>query len=242
MADPHNNDGLTAVILAGGQGTRLRPFTSALPKPLVPIGDHPIIEILLHRLKKAGVVSVHIAVNHLAHLIEEVLGDGRRFGMSIRYSREDTPLSTVGPLTLLDNLPDHFLVCNGDIVTDLDLASFFASHVASGCPLTVATKTRTDRIDYGVLEIGANHRVTSFREKPTVTHAVSMGIYCFSKSVLDHVPRGTKFGFDNLMLKLLAEGVPIHTVPYDGYWLDIGRPEDYEQALANQDRILALLD
>lgn len=242
MAGSNENEGLTAVILAGGQGTRLRPFTSTLPKPLVPIGDHPIIEILLHRLKRAGVTTVHIAVNHLAHLIEEVLGDGRRFGMTISYSKEDQPLSTVGPLTLINDLPDHFLVCNGDILTDLDFAALYTSHVNSGCELTVATKTRTDRIDYGVLELDPGNRVVRFEEKPSVTHAVSMGLYVFSRTVLNRVPLGRRYGFDDLMHHLLAEQVAIHAFPYDGFWLDIGRPEDYERALEASDRILGLLD
>lgn len=242
MLDSSHNDTLTAVILAGGQGTRLRPFTTSLPKPLVPIGEHPIIEILLHRLRIAGVTTVHIAVNHLAEQIEQAVGDGNRFGMTIHYAHEPKPLSTVGPLTLIDNLPERFLVCNGDIISDIDLSMLFDSHIKSACPLTVAVKNRTDRINYGVLQLDQSNRVRAFQEKPTVSHSVSMGLYVFSRSVLEHAPGGERFGFDDLMLRLLAEQIPINAVVHDGYWLDIGRPEDYERALADQDKILALLD
>ena len=241
MTNSQPSESLTAVILAGGRGTRLRPFTTSLPKPLVPVGDRPIVEILLTRLQKCGVTSVHIAVNHLSHLIMAVLGDGRRFGLQLQYSMEDLELSTVGPLTLIDNLPDHFLVCNGDIVTDLDFRAMYTQHVNSGSLLTVGTVARCESIDYGVLQVDRSGRVTGFEEKPTVVYRVSMGIYVFSRKVLDLAPRGQRFGFDDLMLALLKRGEAINTFPYEGYWLDIGRPADYERAQAEIDRIESFL-
>ncbi|UCD63010.1 MAG: NTP transferase domain-containing protein [Candidatus Zixiibacteriota bacterium] len=221
---------MQAVILAGGKGTRLQPHTTEIPKPLVPLGGKPIIEILIGRLKRHGFSDISICVNHLAHLISAVLDDGRRFGVNISYSLEDTPLSTVAPLKLLGNLADRFLVANGDILTDLDLAALYEYHVKTGAKLTVATHRRLNKIDYGVIGTDSSGRVTSFDEKPVFDLTVSMGIYVFSKAILEVVPDGKPFGFDDLMLRLLELNEPIATYPFDGYWMDIGRPDDYVQA------------
>jgi len=221
---------MEAVILAGGQGTRLAPYTNGVPKALVSVCGRPVIEILLHRLKLAGVTKVHIAVSHLAYQIKSVLGDGERFGLQIVYSEESEPLSTVGPLTLIPSLPDEFLVANADVLTDLDLKLLYARHRESHCKLTVATYHRTERMDYGVLQAAGDGRVTAFSEKPEYRFSVSMGVYVFSRSVLEYVPRGARFGFDDLMLTLLKKNEPINTCPYEGFWLDIGRPDDYERA------------
>ncbi len=221
---------MEAVILAGGKGTRLQPYTAEIPKPLVTVGDRPIIEILLARMKKCGIKRVHLAVNHLAHLVMAALGDGSRLGIEIVYSREETPLSTVGPLKLIENLPEHFIVANGDILTDIDFQTLFDYHIDGGAKLTVATQQRTTKIDYGVLETSTQGTVSGFREKPTYTFVVSMGIYVFSREVLKVVPEGQRFGFDDLMLALLKRREAINTFPFDGFWLDIGRPEDYEKA------------
>jgi len=228
---------MEAVILAGGKGTRLRPYTTDLPKPLVPIGKQPVIEILLGQLKKAGVTKAHLAVNHLAHLIQSVLGDGSKYGLDIDYSVEKQPLSTVGPLKLIDNLPEHFIVANGDILTDLDVAKLYEDHVQSGAIVTVATYKRTEKIDYGVLDIGEDGIVSGFSEKPSYHFSVSMGIYIFSWAVLDLVPESKPFGFDDLMYLLLERSEKVRAFPFDGYWLDIGRPDDYEQALRDIDKI-----
>ena len=233
---------MEAVILAGGKGTRLQPYTKDIPKPLVPVGGKMIIEFLLARLRTAGVRKVYIALGHLAHLIEAVLGDGERFGLEIVYSLEKEPLSTVGPLKLIPDLPETFLVANGDILTDLDLDALYEDHLKSGAKLTVATHCRTETTDYGVLELNAEHRVTGFYEKPVNELMVSMGVYVFSKSVLEYVPYGQKFGFDDLMLTLLDAGEPVNAFVYDGYWLDIGRPSDYEIANRDIDKISSLLE
>jgi NDP-sugar pyrophosphorylase family protein len=221
---------MEAVILAGGQGTRLQPYTTGLPKPLVPIGDRPIIEILLEHLKSSGVSRVVVAVNHLAHLITTVVGDGSRFGLTIEYSSEDKPLSTVGPLKLIKNLPEDFLVINGDVLSDIDLQSLYRQHVSSDNLLTVAVSRRTEKIDYGVLELDTSGNVIDFHEKPDYHFVVSMGIYVFSRSLLEMVPENRAYGFDDLMYDLLRDKKPVGTVSHDGYWLDVGRVADYKQA------------
>ncbi|MEA2031800.1 MAG: sugar phosphate nucleotidyltransferase [candidate division Zixibacteria bacterium] len=238
----NSNIDMQAVILAGGEGKRLAPYTAEIPKPLVTVGDRPVIEILLHRLKKSGVRKSCIAVNHLSHLIIAALGDGSRLGMDLVYSYEEKPLSTVGPLTLIDNLPEHFLVANGDIITDLDFRRMFDYHISSQALVTVATCKRRSYSNYGVLEVDNTGRVTSFREKPSIKYIVSAGIYVFSHAVLEHVPRGVPFGFDDLMTTLLEKDLSIQTFPCEGYWLDIGRLDDYEQANRDHEIIERLLE
>jgi len=233
---------MQAVILAGGKGTRLEPLTAEIPKPLVTVGDRPIIEILLRRMQRCGVKKVYLAVNHLAHLIRSVVDDGRAYGLDVAYSHEKEPLSTVGPIRLIDNLPQAFLVANGDILTDLDFRELYAAHDRSRALVTVATHTRRNRVDYGVLEVTESGAVCGFREKPSEDLTVSMGIYVFSRTVLEYVPPDEPFGFDDLMLRLLAEKLPISTFPYSGYWLDIGRPQDYDQAQRDIERVRTLLD
>ncbi|PWB71116.1 nucleoside-diphosphate-sugar pyrophosphorylase, partial [candidate division GN15 bacterium] len=224
-----------------GKGTRLFPYTSDIPKPLVPVGDRPIVEILVRRLRKAGVRRVHMAVNHLAEKIMDSLGSGESLGIEIRYSVEERPLGTVGPLTLLENLPDHFIVANGDVISDIDLNSLYAYHLERKALLTVAVQQRTERIDYGVLTSERDGRVTSFVEKPAQDLFVSMGIYVFAREVLRVVPKGVPFGFDNLVLSLLERKARVFSYPYSGFWLDIGRPGDYERAIREIDKIEAML-
>ncbi len=238
----HDEQKMEAVILAGGKGTRLYPYTAEIPKPLVPVGEKPIIEILLKQMKKYGVTKAHLAVNHLAHLIIAALGDGRHLGMELKYSHEPTPLSTVAPVKLIKELPEHFIVANGDILTDLDFRKLFDFHLTHPAKLTVATHQRTVKIDYGVLELHEDKRtVRNFREKPCYHFTVSMGIYVFSRSLLEVIPPDTPFGFDELMLELLKRKEPINIFPYEGYWLDIGRPEDYERANRDIDKIKELI-
>ncbi len=223
-----------AVILAGGRGVRLRPYTTAFPKPLVPIGDEmAIIEIVLRQLRAAGFTDITIAIGHLGQLIRAYCGDGAQWGLSISYWSEDQPLGTMGPLVSnLDELPEHFLVMNGDVLTDLDYAGLVNGHIGSGAPITVATYNRTVRIDFGVLEIGGDDhdRIVAFREKPTEHFSVSMGIYALSRETLRPYEPGQALGFDELVLDLLASEHRPRVSPFDGYWLDIGRPDDYDTA------------
>lgn len=232
---------MEAVILAGGKGTRLYPYTTDIPKPLVPIGNRPIIEILLRRLKKDGVTRAHLAVSHLAERVIDTIGDGRRFGIDIKYSIEDSPLGTVGPLRLIPNLPEHFIVANGDVISDIDISDLYQFHLKAGALLTIAVQKRTERIDYGVLQSDSSGRVVSFTEKPTSELFVSMGIYIFSRDVLRYVPDGQPFGFDNLVLTLLEHRERVMSYPYSGFWLDIGRPDDYERAIREIDTIERML-
>ncbi len=222
---------MRAVILAGGKGTRLRPFTTLIPKPLVPVGDkYSILEIIIIQLARAGFTRITLTVNHLSRLIMAYFGDGSRMGVTIDYSLEDRELSTIGPLTLIDDLPEDFLVMNGDILCDLDYRAFFDKHVATGRRVSVSAFRRQARIDFGVLRFDAEGRLTGFEEKPVLELDVSMGIYCLNRSVIGRLPRNTAYGFDDLMRDGLAGGQEIHVEPFGGYWLDIGRPDDYEYA------------
>jgi NDP-mannose synthase len=230
------------VIMAGGKGVRLRPYTTALPKPLVPIGDsYAILEIVLHQLASCGFTHATLAINHLGSLIRAFVGDGSRWGLHVDYAEEDTPLSTVGPLFgLRDRLPEHFLVMNGDILTDLDYADLLHRHADSGAPLTVATFQRSVKVDFGVLAVSGG-TVQEFTEKPTLHYRVSMGVYGIANHTLKPYPVGMPFGFDQLMLDLLDRGEPPASYDFDGYWLDIGRPEDYDEANRSFDALRPML-
>ncbi len=221
---------LTAVIMAGGKGTRLQPLTAEIPKPLVTVGDRPIVEILLRRMARCGVRRAVLCVNHLAHLIQSALGDGRDLGLDVEYSVEEKPLSTAAPIAGISDLPDDFLVANGDILTDLNFERLFDFHRQQETLVTVATHERLNDLDYGVIQTDGAGLITNFSEKPSYKVTVSMGVYAFSRRVLDFLPANSAFGFDDLMDALLREKQQIATYPFDGYWLDIGRPEDYRQA------------
>lgn len=233
---------MKAVILAGGKGTRLKPYTTVIPKPLVPVGEKAILEILITRLKKEGVDEVFICLNHFAEIIMAFFGDGSRFGLKINYSLEDEPLGTVAPIKLIKGLPENFLVMNGDLLTDLPFHELFDYHMNGKALLTVSTFTRKNKIDFGVIDVDpVSLFATGFREKPEYTFDVSMGVYAMNRDVLEFVPPGTHFGFDNLMLTLLEKKRPAKIFPYGGYWLDIGRPDDYEKANEDIEKLNKLL-
>jgi NDP-sugar pyrophosphorylase family protein len=222
---------LRAVILAGGKGTRLLPYTHLIPKPLVPIGDrYSILEIIILQLVQCGFQHITLTVNHLAHLIESYFGNGERFGIKIDYSIEEKPLGTIGPLTLINDLPDNFLVMNGDILTDMNYLSFYKKHCDKNASISVASKTRQVKLDFGVIECDEEHKLTGFKEKPIYTYDVSMGIYCIRKDVIMGLKKNSFYGFDTLMQDSLSICRKVCIDPYQGYWLDIGRPEDYESA------------
>jgi NDP-mannose synthase len=220
-----------AIILAGGRGTRLRPYTVVLPKPLMPIGDYPILEVIIRQLVHAGFSRITLAVNHQAELIKAFFGDGSKWKIAIDYSFEESPLGTMGPLRLIDDLPENFLVMNGDILSDLDFAAFHEAHAAEKRLFTISSHVRQQMVDYGVLEVGPQQTLVGFREKPKSEYQVSMGIYMVSREVLEHIPADRPFGFDNLMLDLIKAGKRVAVQPFSGYWLDIGRPDDYAQAI-----------
>lgn len=218
-----------AVIMAGGKGTRLRPYTMVLPKPLVPVGEFPIMEIVIRQLADCGFDRIIIAVNHQADLIETYFGNGSKFGVNIEYSLETKALSTMGPLKLMRNLPDNFIVMNSDILTNLDYSEFLQNHINDGELFTISAYRRIQNVEYGVLyeKEGA---LVDFAEKPQLDYLVSMGVYALSKDVLDYIPQDTFFGFDNLMRILISCNKKVKVNIFEGYWLDIGRPDDYQVA------------
>ena len=226
-----------AVILAGGLGSRLRPYTVVLPKPLMPIGEYPILEVIVRQLIRHGFTHITMAVNHQADIIKAFFGDGSKWGVKIDYSLENKPLSTMGPLRLIPDLPDNFLIMNGDVLTDLDYAELFDYHVKSGEIFTISAHERDHRIDYGVLETNQENHLTGFIEKPTKRFLVSMGVYIANRAILDFIPEDQAYGFDTLMYDLLRRNRKVNVKKYGGYWLDIGRPDDYVQAIDEFDSL-----
>jgi NDP-sugar pyrophosphorylase family protein len=223
-------DRMKVVIQCGGKGTRLRPYTMVLPKPLMPVGARPVLELLLKWLRRNDVQRVYITTGYLGHLIQSFCGDGSQWDMQITYTQEQEPLGTIGPLSLLRNeLDSMFMVINGDVLTDLSLNAFSECHHDNGGIVTVATAIRKTKMDFGVIDHKAG-RITHFREKPILSNLMSMGIYCMEPEVLDYIPHGVPFGFDDLILCMLGRGVPAFTFVHNGLWLDIGRVEDFQNA------------
>ncbi len=220
-----------AIILCGGKGTRLRPYTVVLPKPLMPIGEYPILEVVVRQLSKHGFDHLTLAVNHQADIIKAFFGDGSKWNIKIDYSMESKPLSTMGPLTLIDDLPNDFLIMNGDVLSDLDYGQFYSQHVNSKSVFTISSHYREHVNLYGVLEKNEAEYLTGFKEKPITSFEVSMGVYMANKAILKYIPHNTSFGFDHLMLALLKDKNPAMVRQYKGYWLDIGRPDDYMTAI-----------
>ena len=227
---------MQAIILAGGKGRRLMPYTTVLPKPLMPIGDYSILEVILRQLKHAEFSKITISTGYLHELIHSYLNSKKTLGLEISYTHEETPLGTIGPLRLIKNLDDTFLVMNGDILTDIKYKALVAEHQKKNAIATVATYQRDVNIDFGVLEKNNENRIIAFREKPTYHFDVSMGIYVFSKKILDYVPTGEPFGFDQLMYALTETKAPVFSYPHSGYWLDIGRPDDYARSIDEFER------
>lgn len=227
--------GPRAVVLAGGKGTRLAPYTSILPKPLMPIGDKAILEIIIDQLASQRFRDVTLCVGHLAHLIRSVLAHRKNDGIAIRYVQEETALGTAGPLRSISGLGQPFVAMNGDVLTTLDYREFIEAHRDCGNALTIATTARTTRMDYGVLHLdGSVHptvrRVTAYEEKPEAISMVSMGIYAIEPRALDYVPARTYFDFPDLVQALLAAGEQVGSYVYEGLWFDIGRHDDYVRA------------
>lgn len=221
---------MKAVIQAGGMGTRLRPYTLILPKPMMPLGDKPVIEVLLKWLRKNGIKDAYITTGYLGHLIRSLCGDGAQWGLNIEYSNEPEPLGTVGALNLIrEQLDSTFLVLNGDLITNLDINEFLEFHEKKKAKLTIAGTMRTVNVDLGVIEEQDN-MVKKFKEKPTLRYNVSMGVYCMEPEILDYIPKGIPFGFDDLVHAMLRADDPIALFNHDGMWMDIGRPEDFQAA------------
>jgi NDP-mannose synthase len=232
--------GRRAVILAGGLGMRMRPYTTVLPKPLMPVGDRPILDVIIRQLARHRFERVTIVTGHLAELIEVFFGDGSKHGLSIDYFREDEPLGTAGALASLDDLGDHFLVMNGDVLTDLDYAVLLSGHVDSGAAATIAAHKRDVDISLGVLQFNDYadpERLTGYVEKPTYHYEVSMGVYAFARRVLDYVEPGKRLDFPDLVLRLIEKGETVRAMRSEDYWLDIGRHDDYETAMDEFERM-----
>jgi NDP-sugar pyrophosphorylase family protein len=221
---------MRAVLLAGGKGTRLQPFTAVFPKPLVPLDDTPVIEVLVRQLQLAGITDLTVVTGHLAELIRAFLGDGERYGLRINYFRETTPLDTAGCLGLLPRPPEPFLVMNGDLLTTLDFNRLAKFHEAHDAPATIAAYERQVKIDLGVLEIDKDGLLQNYIEKPTHKFLVSMGIYCFDPSVCEMIRPGERVSMPELILRIRDAGGEVATFQDDCYWLDIGRPDDYAAA------------
>jgi NDP-sugar pyrophosphorylase family protein len=225
---------MMAVVLAGGKGTRLMPYTAVFPKPLMPLGDMPVLEILLRQLADAGVTEVVLAVNHLHHLIRAFCGDGRAFGLRIEYCLEEKPLGTAGPLALmLDSLDDNFIVCNGDLLTNFDIGAMVRRHHQMANAASMAVFERKISIPFGLIEPDSEMRMKAYREKPVLTHLVSMGLYVLNRqAIAPHLEPNVFFDMPDLMKALMESGQTVDCVRQDCVWLDIGQPADYAEAQA----------
>jgi NDP-sugar pyrophosphorylase family protein len=219
-----------AIIQAGGKGTRLHPYTAVLPKPLMPIDDLPVLEIVVRQLVYHGIENLYVTTGHLAHLIEAFFGDGSKWGASITYVREDMPLGTIGPVRSVPCPSEPFIVMNGDLLTDIDYRVLYDYHLASDALLTVATYHGEIPVSLGVIEYDDQQRIIAFREKPRLHFWASMGVYVFSPELWEMIPPDIHYGFDDLMADMLANNLRAQVYPWDGRWLDIGRPEDYAKA------------
>ncbi len=238
-------EGTRAVILAGGRGTRLAPYTSVLPKPLMPIGEKAILEVVVEQLASAGIVQVTLCVGYLSHLIRAVFDNGRDRGADITYVQEENALGTAAPLRLVEGLDQTFIAMNGDVLTALDFQDLLRHHHHCGNAVTIATHQRTIKIDYGVMHLARRNGyqlVDQYEEKPELTTAVSMGMYVIEPSVLEYIPEDQHFDFPELVNVLLEAGEQVGAYVYDGLWFDIGRHEDYEKAVAVWESVIARPD
>lgn len=223
---------MKAVILAGGKGTRLRPYTISIPKPLVPLGEDPIIEIILRQLEKSGIKHVNIALGYLAELLKAYFSQlNHRYNMEISFSQETEPLGTIGPIKKIAGLDETFLVLNGDILTTLSFKDLIDFHKREGAIATLAVHSRKVEIDYGVIDISQDLKILKHREKPVLEYMVGMGICVFEPGILDYIPENGKYDVPDLIRCLIENGQKISAYVSDDYWMDIGRPDDYEKAI-----------
>lgn len=234
---------MKAVVLAGGKGTRLKPYTTAFPKPLMPIGDRPILEIIVRQLKSQGFEKIILMVGHLGELITAFFGDGSKFGVDITYSKEEQPLGTAGGLSLIrDELDDTFLMINGDTLTTLRFSDIINHHKSNQAVATIALNRRQVTIDFGVVEVNSvNNEVQNYIEKPTLENLVSMGISALQPEVLNYIRPNQYLDYPTLIQNLLNDGKKVIGYVFDGYWLDIGRPDDYERANMEMEAIYGKL-
>ncbi len=223
---------MQAVILAGGKGTRLKPFTTCIPKPLIPIGDLPILEVVLRQLKYYGFNDIIMSVNHQAELLMAFFGNGKKLGLNITYCIEDMPLGTAGSLSIIENLQDNFIVMNGDVLTTINFSDLYNFHTIHNNDTTISVYNKEVNIDLGVLKVDTNNTFLDYIEKPTYHYIVSMGIYVLSKKIIDYIPKNIRFDMPDLMLRLKEENKKILCYSGSYYWLDIGRVDDYNEAVS----------
>jgi len=228
---------MQAVILAGGKGTRLKPFTTILPKPLMPINDAPILEIVVRQLKKFGFDRITMAVGYLAALLEAYFGNGDKWGIRIDYSREEEPLGTAGPLKLIRDLDETFLMMNGDILTNLDYSDLMKFHKQYQADATISVYDKLVSIDLGILKYDADQLIYDYIEKPTLNYQVSMGIYVLNRELVSLFPDHSMFDVPDLIKLLIQKNKRVKAYPFHGYWRDIGRYDDYEKALDEYEQL-----
>jgi NDP-sugar pyrophosphorylase family protein len=228
---------MKAVVLAGGKGARLAPYTKILPKPLMPIGDMPILEVILRQMKIAGIDEVVLTVGHLSELMRAFFQDGKQLGLKISYSYEDKPLGTAGPIALIDGLDESFLVTNGDVLTTLRFGELMRFHKEQNAAATIAAHQREVKIDLGVIQWDGQPLISGYVEKPTYDYCVSMGVYVFDPRVIQYIPRGEYLDFPDLVRKLIKAGEKVVGYTFDGYWQDLGRPDDYERAMLDFEKM-----
>jgi NDP-sugar pyrophosphorylase family protein len=228
---------MQAVILAGGKGTRLLPFTRVFPKPLVPLGDKPIIDTIIRQLKHFGFTRVTLAVGYMAEMIQTYLRNGERYGIEIEYAFEDEPLGTVGPLAQINHLEQSFLVMNGDLITSLNYRDLVGFHKNHGAVATIGTYRKNFKIDLGIIQNNGDYSIVDYIEKPIYTFNVSMGIYVFDIDVLRYIDPKKYLDFPDLVKRLINCGQKVVSYPFDGYWLDIGNHSDYEKAVEEYESI-----
>ncbi|HEU4322736.1 MAG TPA: sugar phosphate nucleotidyltransferase [Roseiflexaceae bacterium] len=219
----------SAVVMAGGLGTRLRPLTDQMPKPMLPLGNRPLLELIVDQLRAAGACRVALATHYRANTIAAHFGDGGRFGIPISYLVEEQPLGTAGALALLEPCEGPLLVMNGDILTDLAVGHMLAHHHAHSAEMTVAVRQQEHQIPYGVLE-SEGPLVTAIREKPMLHYQISAGIYVLSPAAHRHIRAGQPCDMPDLIQELLRAGRRVVCFPVHGYWLDVGQPDNYRQA------------
>lgn len=222
---------MRAVILAGGKGVRLYPITKVIPKPLVPIQEMPILEIVIRQLKKQGIKHITLAVGYMANLIQAYFGDGSNYGVKIEYSFESVPLGTAGPLTQINGLDSTFLMMNADVLTDLNYSKLIDFHQSQGGVATVGAYERKVEIDLGVIVADGHYRIADYVEKPTIKQLVSIGVYVFEPTVLSYINKNSYLDFPDLVKLLIQHDQQVNYYPFSGYWLDIGRHDDYAKAL-----------
>jgi NDP-sugar pyrophosphorylase family protein len=228
---------MRAVILAGGKGTRLLPFTKVFPKPLVPLGEKPILDTIIRQLKHFGFTRITLAVGHMAEMIQTYVRNGEQYGIEIDYAFEVEPLGTVGPLAQINNLEQSFLVMNGDLITNLNYSDLLAFHKQQNAIATIGTYQKDFKIDLGIVQNNGDYAITDYIEKPTHTFKVSMGIYVFEAHVLNYIEPQKYLDFPELVKRLIVHGKKVVSYPFDGYWLDIGNHSDYEKAVEEYESI-----